>query len=124
MKAREKTVAGYIAGLTDWRGPATGALCDLVRQTAPGAEEAIKWAQPVFSLSGPFCFVRAHKRHVNIGFWRGRELTDPHGLLQGSGDKMAHVKIASLDDIRSDALAELIAEAAQLNRDKGDPTRR
>jgi hypothetical protein len=31
--------------------------------------------------------------HVNVGFFRGAELSDPNGLLQGTGKFMRHVKL-------------------------------
>ena len=118
------TVDDYIAGLDGWRQETVSALRDLVRNAAPDAEEAIKWAQPVYSENGPVCYMKAFANHVNFGFWRGGELTDPDGLLQGGGKKMAHVKITGKDDIPSSALEAFIQEAVRLNRLHGDPTKR
>ena len=97
-----KDVDDYIAQLSGWQAEAATQLRAIVRDAAPDAEEAIKWSQPVYSKSGPFCYIRAFKKHINFGFWRGAQLTDPSGLLQSSGKKMAHVKVASMDDIQPD----------------------
>ncbi|MBS0296407.1 MAG: DUF1801 domain-containing protein [Proteobacteria bacterium] len=40
-----------------------------------------------------FAYVAAFKAHVNIGFFQGASLADPHGLLEGSGKRMRHVKL-------------------------------
>ena len=92
-------------------------------QAAPEVEEAIKWAQPVYTLNGPFAYIKAFKTSVNFGFWRGVELTDPKGLLVGSGGKMRHVKLTELSDIDDDALTRFIHQAMRLNLEKGDPTK-
>lgn len=105
----------YIAGLDDWRGEAVAAVRRIVRDAVPDVEEAIKWAQPVFASSGPLCFVKAFRNHVNFGFWRGTELSAPPGLLAGASQTMAHIKIRSMDDIQPDVFAALVREAAALN---------
>ncbi|MGD2105352.1 MAG: DUF1801 domain-containing protein [Anaerolineae bacterium] len=121
--AKAKTVDGYIAGLGDWRADVVSRLRDLITEAAPNASESIKWAQPVFEDNGPFSYVKAFKNHVNFGFWRGVDLTDEVGVLEGSGEKMRHVKLNSIEDIQEDVFRELVREAVALNRSKGDPTK-
>ena len=67
--------------------------------------------------------MKAFKNSVNFGFWRGVDLDDPQGLLQGSGDKMRHVKLAKVVDIDEPALSAFVKQAVQLNVEKGDPTK-
>src|SRR5262245_44128664 len=40
-----------------------------------------------------FGYVNAFKAHVNVGFFRGAELADPAGLLEGTGKFMRHAKL-------------------------------
>ena len=119
----EKTVDAYIQSLPADKGEIVTALRALVRAAAPKASESIKWAQPVYEVSGPVVWIKAHKQHVNVGFWRGAELPDPQGLLEGDGDRMRHVKLTSLKDIKKGALTAFIKAAVKLNQEKGDPTR-
>jgi hypothetical protein len=119
-----KTVDEYVGGLGDWQAAVVTALRKLIRETAPDATESIKWAQPVYEVNGPLCYIRAFKNHVNFGFWRGADLSDPEGLLEGSGSKMAHLKLTSLKDVRMKPLQALIRAAVKLNRTEGDPTRK
>jgi len=121
--AAEKTVEAYVAGLPDDQAAIVMALRALVRKAAPKATEAIKWAQPVFDSNGPMIFIKAHRQHVNFGFWRGAEMQDPEGLLEGEGERMRHVKLTAVKDIRRPALAAFVREAVRLNADKGDPTK-
>jgi len=121
--ANQKTVDAYIGGLSDWRGEVVAAVRALIREAAPDATEAIKWAQPVYELNGPFAYVRAFTSHVNFGFWRGADLADKHKLLVGTGTTMRHVTLSSAADLRDDAFKELVRNAVRLNRTLGDPTR-
>ena len=118
-----KTVDAYIAGLEDWQAEIVSSVRQIINQAAPEADEAIKWAQPVYSSNGPFAYIKAFKNSVNFGFWRGVDLKDPKGLLEGSGDKMRHVKLSSTDQIDQAAFSDLINQAVQLNQTKGDPTK-
>jgi hypothetical protein len=67
--------------------------------------------------------MKAFTNAVNFGFWWGVHLEDPKGLLQGTGEKMRHVKLTSLESIDEQALAGIIRQAVELNRTLGDPTK-
>jgi hypothetical protein len=58
-----------------------------------------------------FGYVNAFKAHVNVGFFRGAELFDPNGLLEGTGKFMRHVKLKPGSELDSAALSALIARA-------------
>ena len=121
--AKAKSVDDYIAGLAGWQSEVVIRVRGIVKESAPEASASIKWSQPVFEQNGPFCYVRAFKNHVNFGFWRGVELPDPDGLLQGDGDKMRHIKLSSPDDIAPEPFAALVKSAVILNGEKGNPTK-
>jgi hypothetical protein len=58
-----------------------------------------------------FAYVNAFKAHVNVGFFRGAELSDPNGLLEGTGKFMRHVKLRPDREVDAKALATLISAA-------------
>jgi hypothetical protein len=58
-----------------------------------------------------FGYVNAFTAHVNVGFFRGAELTDPAGLLEGTGKYMRHVKLRPEGGIDAGALTTLIRHA-------------
>jgi len=120
----DKTVDGYVAGLGDWRGGVVQAVRGVIRATAPEARESIKWAQPVWESNGPFAYVKACPKAVNLGFWRGVDLDDPDGLLTGDGDRMRHVKLTSPTQLDREILAGWVRQAVGLNGTRGDPTKR
>ena len=65
-----------------------------------------------------FAYVNVFKAHVNIGFFRGTEITDPQGLLEGTGKLMRHVKLKPGHDIETSALIELIETAYSDMKDR------
>ncbi len=118
-----RSVSEYVELHDDWRGDTMAALVALIGEHVPGVVAEMRWGQPVFSRSGPFAFMRAATRHVTIGFWRGRELEDEANILEGTGTKIAHVKLRRDEPIPAQ-LATMIARAAELNGTLGDPTQR
>ncbi len=58
-----------------------------------------------------FAYVNAFKAHVNLGFFHGAELSDPEGLLEGTGKFMRHVKLAPGREVNAGALSQLINSA-------------
>lgn len=58
-----------------------------------------------------FGYVNAFKAHVNVGFFRGAEIVDREGLLEGTGKYMRHVKLRPGQDVDGTALLEIIETA-------------
>jgi len=58
-----------------------------------------------------FAYVNVFKAHVNVGFFRGAELSDPNGLLEGTGKFMRHVKLSPHREVDPTALVTLINAA-------------
>ena len=58
-----------------------------------------------------FAYVNAFRAHVNVGFFRGAEIADPAGLLEGTGRFMRHVKLRPDGDVDDTALRKLIDTA-------------
>ena len=58
-----------------------------------------------------FADVNVFKAHVNVGFFRGAEIADPEGLLEGTGKFMRHVKLTPERDLNATALRKLIETA-------------
>lgn len=58
-----------------------------------------------------FGYVNAFTAHVNVGFFRGVDLEDPAGLLEGTGKFMRHVKLRPELPVDENALTALINRA-------------
>jgi len=55
-----------------------------------------------------FAYVNAFTAHVNVGFFRGAEIADSEGLLEGTGRFMRHVKLRPEGAVDATALKNLI----------------
>jgi len=85
---------------------------DVIRDSGDDVRELLHDGYPTACVSdAAFAYVNAFKAHVNVGFFRGAELADPEGLLEGTGKYMRHTKLRPDDDIDATALIELIDSA-------------
>jgi len=109
------TVDDYLRKLDPARRAIAVELRALILKAAPQIEEAIKWRQPWYSRRGLVCSIYTAGDHLNLGFSRGVELDDPHGLLEGTGKGMRHVKLRNVADIKKQQFAKWIKGAVRLN---------
>ncbi len=55
--------------------------------------------------------VAVYPRWVNLFFLRGASLPDPHGLLQGEGSQVRHVRLREPADVGRPEVGELVERA-------------
>ena len=110
--------------LVGWQADAMKIVRALVERHAPKATLSIKWGQSVWEANGPFAWAKPAAKHLSLGFWRGAELDDPDGHLEGEGDRMRHVKITSKEHVSALPIAAWVKQAVTLNEKKGNPTKR
>lgn len=114
----EELMAGAKAELR----PIAARLREIVFEIHPAAVEVVRLGERAATYGlGPgkmgegYCYVLPHTRWVNLGFYAGAELDDPAGLLEGSGAKLRHVKVRSVEAADDDAIRGLL-EAALTER--------
>ncbi|MEM7233550.1 MAG: DUF1801 domain-containing protein [Planctomycetota bacterium] len=102
-----------------WLSESAGNLGDLARQwvevlrrCGDDVRELLHDGHPTICVEdAAFAYVDAFTAHVNVGFYRGAELDDPTGLLEGTGKYMRHVKLRPDHVPEQQALENLIETA-------------
>ncbi len=114
-RPRDPEVEAYVQEQPGALGETTRWLVDLVRGAVPASTEAIHHGSPKFCVGEGvvFCYVAAHSRHVNLGFVEGAQMSDPDGLLEGTGKGLRHVKVAAVGAVSKAKLARLVKQAAK-----------
>lgn len=80
-----------------------------MRACGDDVRELLHDGQPTACVGdAAFAYVDAFRAHVNVGFFRGAEIADPDGLLEGVGKFMRHVKLGPARDVDTTALRKLI----------------
>ncbi len=85
---------------------------EVMRKCGDDVRELLHDGHPTACVAdAAFAYVNAFAAHVNVGFFRGAELADPAGLLEGIGKNMRHVKLRLDSDVDAKALKALIDTA-------------
>jgi hypothetical protein len=85
---------------------------EIMRDCGADVRELLHDGHPTACVGdAAFGYVNAFKAHVNVGFFRGAELYDPSGLLEGTGKFMRHVKLRPESEMDATALMKLIETA-------------
>ena len=85
---------------------------EVMRKCGDDVRELLHDGHPTACVAdAAFAYVNAFTAHVNVGFFRGAELVDPAGLLEGTGRYMRHVKVRPDSYVGAKALTELIDTA-------------
>ena len=83
----------------------------------PGAHESVDTAARLLGYSyapgykGLVCTLIMSKTGVKLGIFRGAELPDPSGLLQGAGKVHRHVQLKRVEDLDRPELQRLLEAA-------------
>ncbi|GAB3790869.1 DUF1801 domain-containing protein [Dyella agri] len=109
---RDPDVARWLSALPGELGVVALRWFDEIRSCGPDVLELLHDGQPTACIGNlAFSYVAAFRSHVNVGFYFGAVLDDPHHLLTGSGRFMRHVKIQQGVALHEHALQALIAAA-------------
>jgi hypothetical protein len=73
-------------------------------------------------MTDGYAYIMPMRGYVNLGFYQGALLSDPKGLLEGTGKGLRHVKIRSLAEADRPPIRALVAAA--LARRRGGATGR
>jgi len=85
---------------------------ELMRGCGDEVRELLHDGQPTACVGdAAFAYVDAFRAHVNVGFFRGAEIADPDGLLEGTGKFMRHVKLRPEKVVDATSLMKLIENA-------------
>lgn len=85
---------------------------DVMRDCGGDVRELLHDGHPTACVDdAAFAYVNSFTAHVNVGFFRGAELPDLNGLLEGTGKFMRHVKLRPGGGVDCAALLELVNTA-------------
>ena len=109
---RDPAIAAWMAAHPGDLGRIAQRWFDVMRACGDDVRELLHDGHPTACVGdAAFAYVNAFKAHVNVGFFRGAEIADPHGVLEGTGKFMRHVKLTPHRNVDAGALIKLIDTA-------------
>src|SRR5213596_2914904 len=120
------TVSGQVRKIPAAVRPTVQAAIKAVKQVAPDAKEIpyqmeapqserMMWKLVRYAVDGANVVgIGTFPRHSTIFFYRGRELDDGSGLLEGSGKDSRFITLRAPADAESPAVKQLLKKAFKL----------
>ena len=109
---RDPSIDIWMLHHTGELGEIAGQWFEVMRKCGDDVREVLHDGHPTACVTdAAFAYVNAFKAHVNVGFFRGAEIADPTGLLEGTGKFMRHVKISPGGVFDAAALSKLVGAA-------------
>ena len=109
---RDPAIDTWMEEQSDELGAIAHHWFEVMRNCGDDVRELLHDGHPTACVAdAAFAYVNAFSAHVNVGFFRGAEITDPEGLLEGTGKFMRHVKLRPERDVDAEALMKLIETA-------------
>jgi len=110
--SRDPAIALWLQQQPEELGELAGRWFEVMRECGDDVRELLHDGHPTACIGdAAFAYVNVFTAHVNVGFFRGAEIADPHGLLEGTGKLMRHVKLRPGRARDTTALTYLIATA-------------
>ena len=103
----ERPLRPVIRRLRDIIVEIDAAACEVVRL----GDRAATYGLGPKKMSEGYVYLLPHKSWINLGFYKGADLKDPQSLLEGTGAKMRHVKIRSIEDANRPGIQALVKHA-------------
>lgn len=104
----------YLADQTPKNRTLIRTLRKFVKRVAPKLQESVKWGNGCWVKgTAPISYVYSTPTYVQFGFFHGASLADPHGLLEGKGQCVRHIKVRTAKDIDEAAFGALLRQAAR-----------
>ena len=127
MTTREITLSEQVRKIPQATRPMVEAAIKTIKEAAPKADEiAYRMEQPppgsrmMWKIvryavdGGNVVGVGTFSEHATLFFYRGRDLDDGSGLLQGSGKESRYVTLRSTADAETPAVKKLVRKAFKL----------
>src|SRR5262245_46335378 len=109
---RDPAIENWMLEHSDELGTIAQRWFEVMRDCGNDVRELLHDGHPTACVGdAAFGYVNAFRAHVNVGFFRGAEIADPEGLLEGTGKFMRHVKLRPGGGVDGTALMKLIETA-------------
>jgi hypothetical protein len=124
MTTHEITLSDQVKKIPQATRPIVEAAIETVKEAAPKADEVtyrmqqpragsrMMWKIVRYAVDGENVIgVGTFSEHATLFFYRGRDLDDASGLLQGSGKESQYITLRSAADAEQPAVKKLVRQA-------------
>lgn len=112
-------VQAYISAMPGWKKKLGRRLDDLIGQTVPGVQKAVKWNSPFYGVEKDLWFLSYHcfAKYVKVTFFRGTSLR-PMPAGKSKHAEVRYFDIAENEDFDAAQFVDWVKQASQFPGEK------
>ena len=116
LMARKTKIDDYISGCSPDIASLLEDLRNHIHATLPGTTDDMQYGVPIFinAHGVPVIYLFGSKTHVNFGFLKSAKLSDPMGVLKGSGKPSKHIRVVPGEPVDKTVLNALVKQCKNI----------
>lgn len=122
-RSRKTKSAGYVATFDGWCKDCTAKLQELIHEYSSKPKRRSKSRRSHQPETTPQ-WLASGARQLGLGLRRGAELANPRKFINGTGEKIRHIKFNHVTDFCKKEWNELSVLASKINKSANPPRRR
>lgn len=110
----EEPVQAYIAAMPGWKSAVGKRLDEIITETVPHVEKAVKWNTPMYGVGEGTYFIGFHcfDKYIKVAFFRGDQL-DPLPPVSSKSGVARYYHIKETDQLDEAQFADWVQQASQ-----------
>jgi uncharacterized protein YdhG (YjbR/CyaY superfamily) len=118
MNPTASTVGAYLRDLPPDRRVAMARLCSMIRRSARGVRESMRYGLAFYELDGPLFALESGRRHMSLYVAEKDVVLKHKDALQGVNDKKSFIKFSDLNRLPLDVVEKIVRDSVAARRQR------
>jgi uncharacterized protein YdhG (YjbR/CyaY superfamily) len=118
MNPTASTVGGYLRDLPPDRRVAMARLCSMIRRSARGVRESMRYGLAFYELDGPLFALESGRRHMSLYVAEKDVVLKHKEALQGVNAAKSFIKFSDLNRLPLDVVEKIVRDSVAARRQR------
>jgi len=121
MNSTASTVGAYLRDLPPDRRVAMARLCSMIRRSARGVRESMRYGLAFYELDGPLFALESGRRHMSLYVAEKDVVLKHKDALTGVNANKSFIKFSDLNRLPLDVVEKIVRDSVAARRQRGSP---
>lgn len=118
MNPTASTVGAYLRDLPPDRRVAMARLCSMIRRSARGVRESMRYGLAFYELDGPLFALESGRRHMSLYVAEKDVVLKHREALQGVNANKSYIKFSDLNRLPLDVVEKIVRDSVAARRQR------
>ena len=118
MNSTASTVGAYLRDLPPDRRVAMARLCSMIRRSARGVRESMRYGLAFYELDGPLFALESGRRHMSLYVAEKDVVLKHREALQGVNAAKSYIKFSDLNRLPLDVVEKIVRDSVAARRQR------